>query len=161
MKRTIIYIENSVFGFYYDVKDENKTKMQSTKTLFDQIKSGMFQALTSPLTVKELSAASDSIKDKLLALIKDYDIKIVDIDEDELTGLVKKYMVENIVPDNYINDAIHVAYATILKVDILVSFNLEHIANEWSTRRFNAVNLKEGYFILEIRTPEGVIHYGD
>lgn len=28
------------------------------------------------------------------------------------------------------------------------------------TRKFNAVNLKEGYSALVIRTPEEVIHYG-
>ncbi|MEW6041361.1 MAG: PIN domain protein, partial [Elusimicrobiota bacterium] len=58
------------------------------------------------------------------------------------------------------NDARHVAYATCLRVDILVTFNLEHMANEWSARKFNSVNLKEGYSTLTIRTPEEVIHYG-
>lgn len=70
-------------------------------------------------------------------------------------------MDENIVPEEFEDDARHVAYATILRVDILISFNLEHIANEWRARKFNAVNLKEGYSTIIIRTPEEVIHYGD
>ncbi len=133
--------------------------MEATRKLFEQIKNKNFVAFTSPLTVKELSFAP--VKDNLLKLLKNYVIKVIDINGDELEELVKKYMAENIVPDEFINDARHVGYATILRVDILVSFNLKHIANEWSARKFNSVNLKEGYPALVIRTPEEVIHYDD
>ena len=160
MRHSVIYLENSVFGFYYDERPENKTKAKATKILFEQIKNGLFGASTSPLTIVELSVAPDSIRSKLLALIKDHNIKVVDVDENELGALVKRYMIEEIVPDKFINDARHVAFATILRVDILVSFNLEHIVNEWSARKYNAVNLKEGYSTIVIRTPEEVIHYG-
>lgn len=161
MKIATIYIENSVFGFYYDDKMENKKKMEATRILFDQIKAGFFKPFTSPLTIKELSVAPNSIRNKLLALIKNYNIEIPDVDENQFRMLVEKYMFENIVPDEYINDARHVAFATILNVDILATFNLEHIANEWSARKFNGVNLKEGYSMIAIRTPEEVIHYGN
>ncbi len=57
------------------------------------------------------------------------------------------------------NDARHVAYATLMRVDILVTLNFKHLANEGSMRRFNSVNLKEGYSTLVIRSPEEVIHY--
>lgn len=99
------------------------------------------------------------MKDTFLQLLTNYNIKVVDVNENELEELVEKYIAENIVPDEFINDARHVGYATIMRVDILVSFNLKHIANEWSSRRFNSVNLKEGYPELTIRTPEEVIHY--
>jgi len=161
MKHSIIYLENSIFGFYYDKRPENRSKTKATKILFEQIKGGLFEAFTSPLTIRELSAAPEAIKNKLLALIEDFGVKIINVDEDELEGLVKEYMNECIVPDEFINDARHVAYAVILRVDILVSLNLEHIANEWNARKFNAVNLKEGYSQLVIRTCEEVIHYGD
>ncbi len=161
MKHSIIYLENSIFGFYYDKRPENKSKTKATKILFEQIKGGLFEAFTSPLTIRELSAAPEAIKNKLLALIEDYGIKVINVDGDELESLVKKYMNERIVPKEFEDDARHVAYAAILKVDILVSLNLEHIANEWNARKFNGVNLKEGYFAIVIRTPEEVIHYGD
>lgn len=161
MRQSIIYIENSVLGFYYDEKPENKTKMQATRILFEQIKEGRFRAFTSPVTIREISVAPLLIRDKLLSLIKDYGIEIAGVDEDEVSSLVKKYMEERIVPEEYEDDARHVAYATILRVDTLVSLNLVHIVNEWSARNFSAVNLKEGYPSLVIRTPEEVIYYGD
>lgn len=161
MRRTIIYLENSVFGFFYDEKPENKTKMESTRILFEQIKTGRFEAFTSPLTISELSDTPGPHRDKLLSLVKNFNVEVATVDQGELDNLSEKYVSENIVSDEFKDDARHVAYATILRVDILVSFNLEHIANEWSARKFNAVNLKEGYSPLVIRTPEEVIHYGD
>lgn len=161
MRSPIIYLESSVFGFYDDERLENRGKMLSTRKLFKEIKKGFFQSLTSPLAIKEISRAPTPIKEKLLALVKDYSIEVVEADEAELESLVTNYLEEKIVPEAFKNDARHVAYATILRVDILVSLNLAHLANEWSARRFNAVNLKEGYPELIIRLPEEVIHYGD
>ena len=39
--------------------------------------------------------------------------------------------------------------------------NLRHLANEWSEQRVNSVNLREGYPLLSIRTPEEVLRYED
>ena len=58
-------------------------------------------------------------------------------------------------------DAIHAAYATVGRADIIVSLNLKHLANAWAERRLNAVNLREGYPMVSIRTPEPVVRYED
>jgi hypothetical protein len=34
-----------------------------------------------------------------------------------------------------------------------------HLANEWAQRRLSAINLREGFRPLSIRTPEEVIKY--
>ena len=43
--------------------------------------------------------------------------------------------------------------ATIAKVDVLVSWNFKHIVNLDRIHGFNAVNLRSGYPMLEIRSP--------
>jgi len=52
-------------------------------------------------------------------------------------------------------------YATAGRADILVSLNLRHIANERAERRIGAVNLREGYGVLRVKTPEEVLAYED
>jgi hypothetical protein len=47
--------------------------------------------------------------------------------------------------------------ATVIGVDVLVSWNFKHIVNLDKIKLFNSVNLREGYNILEIRTPREVI----
>ena len=53
------------------------------------------------------------------------------------------------------------ATATINRVDVLVSWNFKHIVNLQRIHAYNAVNLRYGYPLLEIRTPQEVISYGE
>jgi hypothetical protein len=72
--------------------------------------------------------------------------------------LADKYMGEGIVTEKYYNDALHISIAVVLNVDVLVSWNFKHIVNFNKIKQFNLVNFREGYHMLEIRTPQEVIH---
>jgi hypothetical protein len=69
-------------------------------------------------------------------------------------------MSEKIVNAQYHGDALHIAIAAVLRVDILVSWNFKHIVNFNKIKLFNSENLREGYDILNIRTPQEVIEHG-
>ena len=56
------------------------------------------------------------------------------------------------------SDALHVALASVGRVDVMVSWNFKHIVNLNRIRLFNAVNLEEGYSLIEIRTPKEVLY---
>ena len=58
-------------------------------------------------------------------------------------------------------DAQRIATATVHRVDVLVSWNFKHIVNLPRIHGYNSVNLREGYPILEIRSPREGIGYGD
>jgi hypothetical protein len=156
-----LYLETSVFGFYYDQNSINKSKKDAVIKLLHQIRDDKFIAFTAPIAIQEIEKLKGPLQGKLLNLIKDFNVKVVAVDETEVENLFNAYMHENIVPKDYEDDARHVAYATILRVDCLVSLNLQHLANEWSCRQFNAVNLKQGYYPIIIRTPEEVVFYED
>jgi hypothetical protein len=51
-----------------------------------------------------------------------------------------------------------VALASIGRSDVLVSWNFKHIVNLGRIRLFNAVNLEQGYGLVEIRTPKEVLY---
>jgi len=71
-------------------------------------------------------------------------------------------MEAGVVPQPVADDAAHVAIATVGGMDVVVSCNLRHLANELAVRRFQAVNLRQGYgSSLSIRQPEEVIIYED
>ena len=53
-------------------------------------------------------------------------------------------------------DALHIALATVARVDVLVSWNFKHIVNLKRIHAYNSVNLKKGYPLLEIPTPREV-----
>ena len=68
--------------------------------------------------------------------------------------LADLYLQEGVLPQRTIDDARHVAIATIYEMDALISWNLKHLANLKRMERVNGVNLKEGYAKrLELVTP--------
>ena len=161
MPKNTLYLETSVFGFYYDDEAQNILRKNAVRQLFTQINSGKFIPIVSPLTVKELSKSPSPHRETLLSLLEKLQVKEIQIDEKELETLAEKYIAEGIIPEDFADDARHIAFATISKVDILLSYNLKHIANEWKIRKINSVNLREGYNLLTVRSPEEVIEYED
>jgi hypothetical protein len=61
-------------------------------------------------------------------------------------------------PKKFLDDATHIAYATFYKTDLLVSWNFKHIVNIDRIRKYNSVNMMQGYSCIEIRTPREVIY---
>lgn len=55
-------------------------------------------------------------------------------------------------------DAQHIAIASVERVDVRVSWNFKQIVNLERIHAFNAVNLKMGYPVLEMRSPREVIY---
>lgn len=161
MKKPVLYLETSIFGFYFDKDPRNAHRKEAVVTLFKQIDSQKFKAFVSPVTIRELSKAPYPYNEKFLNLIKEMGTEEPLVDESEVEALTQRYMDEKVIPADFPDDARHVAFATIGKVDVLVSLNLEHIANEWVIRKINGINLQEGYPLLNIRTPEEVIEYED
>jgi len=73
--------------------------------------------------------------------------------------LAEKYLEEKVVGKSSRADCYHIAIATILKADILVSWNFKHIVNVQRINGYNAVNLLNGYQTIEIRNPREVFYY--
>ena len=77
----------------------------------------------------------------------------------EVTELANKYIAEKVVGKTSLADCNHIALATIYAADVLVSWNFKHIVNLERIRGYNSINFREGYQILEIRTPKEVFRY--
>jgi len=158
-QRPLLYLETSVFGFCFDTEPRNTLRRESAVALFDQVGLGILDAVTSAVTFAELNQSAEPLRGKLLALLGP--IRLLEVDEAEAARLAGLYLNELVIPREHVNDARHVAFATVGKVDVVVSLNLRHLANEWAERRIGAVNLREGYHLLHIRTPEEVLSYED
>jgi len=148
MKILRIYLENSVIGGYFD--EEFKVH---THKLFKKFIDGIYKPVISSHVIAELeNGAPEYVKDNLNTI--KYEECIVN---DEMLNLAKKYIDQKIVTKKYYSDALHIAVATVIGVDVLVSWNFKHIVNLNRIKLFNSVNLREGYNILEIRSPREVI----
>ena len=146
-----IYIDTSVIGGYFDKEFE-----EFTKRLFEKVNTGEFKLMISDLTQSELLEAPEKVRNIFKDLNLDYEVADLN---DEAIELAEEYLGEKIVGQSSRDDCLHIAIATINKVDILVSWNFKHIVNIKKIRGFNSINIRNGYHTLEIRSPKEVIDY--
>ena len=145
------YLDTSVFGGFFDPEFQG-----DTQRLFDEIANGKFSIVISELTAQELLGAPDAVRD-LLAEIPPDALAIVAVSDEALT-LAERYVQEGALTEKYISDAQHIAVATIERVDSLVSWNFKHMVNFFRIRQYNAINLKNGFPLIDIRSPREVLY---
>ncbi len=152
--RQRFYFDTSVFGGVFDEEFE-----ETTLQLFERVKLGKIIYVYSDLTETELTKVPDNVR-KYIKSLPSSGMEKVEVNSDILT-LATRYIEEKVVGQTSFDDCIHIATATILKVDILVSWNFKHIVNVYRIRGYNSVNIRMNYWSLEIRSPKEIIKYED
>jgi len=130
-----------------------------TLRLFERVKLGQVTCVYSDLTESELVNAPQKIQNYFKKLPQ-HNLERVIIN-DEIIELAFKYIEEKVVGETSFDDCLHIAAATINKVDLLVSWNFKHIVNVYRIRGYNSINLRLNYTSLEIRSPKEIIQYED
>jgi predicted nucleic acid-binding protein len=149
-----LYIDTSVFGGFFD-----EEFAEFTKPLFERLQKGEFKLLFSTVTQEELLLAPDKVK-KLVENIKIENTEFIETNE-EAVELATQYILEKVVGQTSLPDCLHIALATINRADFLISWNFKHIVNVQRIRGYNAINIKNGYKQIEIRSPRDFMTYGD
>lgn len=153
-------METSVFGFYFDEIERNVTKRNAIRKLLKQVKDGIFEGFISQVTYAEIAKSDEPHRSRDLKLIEDFDIELLSVNESEVSLLYGAYIRENILKERYHLDLLHIAVATVSSIDVLVTYNCEHIANEKTIRLIKSINLREGFRTeISIRVPDEVIRY--
>jgi hypothetical protein len=147
-----VYIDTSVVGGYFDDEFEDVTKL-----FFDRIFQKDFLVYFSEISEAELSLAPDFVKD-LKSKIPTDSYRYLELD-DESRELAETYIREKILGKTSLDDAYHIAIATVNRLDVLVSWNFKHIVNYDKIKLFNSINLRLGYPMIEIRSPKEFVKY--
>ena len=71
--------------------------------------------------------------------------------------LSRKYIAQGIIPEKYEDDAFHIAIASVNDIDVILSWNFEHIVKLKTKRETVAINLLMGYKEIDIYSPLEVV----
>lgn len=151
MKKLHIYVDTSVIGGCEDAEFSAVSQQ-----LWSKFRTGQYVLVISDLTLQEVEGAPDRVRRHLEEIPAGHIVRVAlgpDVEE-----LAQAYMAHGVVGPGCLADALHVALATVIGVDVLVSWNFKHIVNLGRIRLFNAVNLEQGYGPIEIRTPREVLY---
>ncbi len=147
-----IYIDTSVFGGYFDKEFDF-----DTRPFFEQTIQKKRTIIVSDVLEIEIYRGPGFVRDFFNSIPYEM-IERVELN-DEVRYLAEKYVEEKVVGKTSMADCQHIAFASVFRADVLVSWNFKHIVNLERIRGYNSVNLKEGYQMLEIRTPKEIIDH--
>ncbi len=147
-----VYLDTSVVGGCFD--DEFSV---DTIPFFERVKKGKITIIVFDILVEELENAPDFVKE-VLDSIPDSQIEKVKLSQKGIE-LADQYIEEKVVGKTSLADCRHIATATLCNADVLVSWNFKHIVNLDRIRGYNGINYKNGYKIIEIRTPKEIMKY--
>jgi hypothetical protein len=148
-----VYSDTSVFGGVFD--DEFKT---ASSSFFGLVQRGRFELLVSDVTRAEIDDAPAQVKVLFDSLLGRMILIAVD---DQVLSLRDAYVAAGVVGHRWLDDAAHVAAASVVQADLIVSWNFRHIVHFDKIRLYNEVNIKQGYRVIDIRSPMEVVDYED
>ena len=148
-----LYLDTSVLGAVLDHDDPRRVTI--SRNLLGSIGARIHAGVISNVVQQELEQAPDAVREGILTSIRDIEFELV-IESGESRSLFSAYETLAVIPPRYRNDLRHVAVASASHVDALVSWNFRHLVNVRTRRAVSSVNLRLGYPLIEIVSPEEV-----
>lgn len=155
LKKIKYYLDSTIFNFVF--ADDEPVRRDLTKKFFEKIKNDYLEEIyISDTVLDEINETPDDLlRTRLKDLIEEYNPFVLEIDT-EIKNLANYYVEQKIIPRRYINDAIHIAVAVVNDLDVIVSWNFEHIVKLKTRVNVNAIDRILGYHEIEICSPEEV-----
>ncbi|MDI6788579.1 MAG: PIN domain nuclease [Planctomycetota bacterium] len=155
MKKLKLYLETSVWNYLF--ADNLPDKKNKTIQLFKQIFAQGYDAFISDVVLRELGETSD-VQKRLRMLNEVQRYQPVELNNSiESIKLSGQYIRNGIIPVRYRDDAFHIAIAVVENLDVIVSWNMEHIVCLKTKIEVTGLNRLNGYKEIEFCTPEEVI----
>ncbi len=155
MKKLKLYIETSAWNFVF--AEDAPEKMAITNDFFKALGQGIYEIYVSDIVLLEIGKASALVKKRLEDFIGQHKPIMLE-SSPEAEALAEFYLERGAVPLKKLEDALHVAIATVAEVDALVTWNYKYLANLRKSEFFYSINLEQGYWKkLEIVTPMEVM----
>jgi len=151
IKSLKVYLDTSIFNFAVTTQPI-LDKKEVTLKLLEKIKAGKFLGYISEVTFDEILEAGEKKRQDLLTLIDQMDLEELAI-TDEVDILADHYIESKIIPAKERDDALHIAVAVIHNLDVIVSWNFEHMVKLRTRREIPATNILLGYKNIEICSP--------
>lgn len=147
-----VYIETSILGYLTARSTRNlvlAANIEVTKEWWESRRSG-FMLYISQVVLDEVTRGDAEIAVKRLELLNG--LPLVELSQ-AVRNLSAQFLLQSNLPAKASDDAVHIAAATVHKLDYLLTWNCKHIANAQIQRKLAEVSLDFGYQLPVICTP--------
>lgn len=148
MKRSI-YLDSTIPSYLFDERESIKTYIEITQKWWEEERRN-FDLWISEESIIELSQGDYPNKQKLVTCISE--IKVL-LPEARVFEIAQVYLDNYLMPRSLTGDAIHLAYASYYKIDFLLTWNCNHLANANKKQHIRLINTRMNLLTPEIITP--------
>jgi predicted nucleic acid-binding protein len=156
MEKQKVYIETSVIS-YLTAKPSRDiiiaAHQELTRYWWD-VEKDKFDLFISELVINEAGAGDANAAELRLNQLND--LPLLDID-DRVVDLTKAILSSGVVPQKASEDALHIAIATVHRIDYLLTWNCKHIANAIINNQLRKIITENGYLMPVICTPNELL----
>ena len=145
-----LYVDTSVWNFALETE---RIDCLLTNEFLQIIRNSEYSIFISDIVLSEVLNAYEPRKSKLQELLNIYGYEILNVDDDT-RELANIYINEGLIPKNEINDAQHIAIATVNRCNLLVSWNFKHMVKAKVIMGVHHINHREGFGLIDIVSPE-------
>jgi predicted nucleic acid-binding protein len=141
-----VYLDTSVISALFDSRTPERKSL--TKLMWQNLKE--YDVYISEIVMEEISLVSDELKTSFTAAVDKFTILTL---TDEIENLAMEYVKQGIFPQKYYDDALHVAFASVNRIDYLLSWNFKHLVKVKTRRLVALLNSLKEYQPVEIIAP--------
>jgi predicted nucleic acid-binding protein len=148
MKKSV-YLDTTIFSYLVDERESIRNFIDVTKDWWETQRDN-YNVYLSIETLAELREGDYPRKEKAIRLAETIEVlpRV-----DEIEEIAEIYIKNYLMPNDLRGDAIHLAYASVYKIDFLMTWNCKHLANANKKLHIRKINTKLGFFIPDIITP--------
>ncbi|MGH7151455.1 MAG: hypothetical protein ACREIU_12195 [Planctomycetota bacterium] len=147
------YLDTSVFGALFDT--EAPARVALTRSILRALRGGAFATYIGVPVLEEIGRAPRALRSPLERVVADLGPSL--LEEDEVSArLTDACLAAGVLGRKSRNDARHLALASVAGLDGLVSWNFRDMVNLEKKRRVHEVNLRHGFALIDIISPEEV-----
>jgi hypothetical protein len=147
-----VFIETSIPSAYVSTRQDASSvhRREATRQWWSE-QLLLYEAWSSDGVVLELGKGDWPGKSEAIALLGGLPRLAIN---DEIIGVARRYIEEQLVPDDVRGDALHLAAASVNEFDYLLTWNIRHLANPNKVDHLTAINRRLGLLSPVIVTPE-------
>ena len=150
MRKLKLYLDTSFISHLYQV--DAPDKMEDTKSLWKDIRGGMYEAVISEVTARELLNAPEPKRAVMADYLLDADFEILPVTS-EVDELAQEIVRREILKPKSLDDCTHIACAILSSCDIIVSWNFKHLVNYKTINGVREIVVSRHYKPIDIYSP--------
>ncbi|MBD3374752.1 hypothetical protein GF406_06950 [candidate division KSB1 bacterium] len=147
--RRAVYLDSTIPSYLFDKRESIRLHSDLTRKWWQE-ESENYDIFISLETIVELNKGNYPQKDQILEFVN----KIEKLEPNpQIKNIVAVYLENTLMPRDELGDALHLAYVSFYKIDFLLTWNCNHLANANKKQHIRILNNRLNLFVPEIITP--------